>query len=106
MTTSLNTFDFIPEGERTMYSTAFDAITQLELWPFIENFQEESFMFSTAPEISQISNRISQLGYDGHSGSSFGSTMRVMEYISKNGIDRYQQEYMQQRDERQSYLPQ
>ena len=111
MATSLNTFGFIPEGQRTMYTSAFDAITQLELWPFMRNFSRESFMFSSSPEVSQISERISQLGYDGHSGASFGLTMRAMEYIAKNGIDIYQQEYLQQNErqqlgERQPYLAQ
>lgn len=104
MTTSLNTFDFIPEGQRTMYSTAFDAITQLELWPFMRNFSRESFMFSSSPEVLRIFNRISQLGYDGHSGASFGFTMRAMEYIAKNGLDMYQEAYQiqnQEREERQ-----
>lgn len=108
MTTSLNTFGFIPEGQRTMYSTAFDAITQLELWPFMRNFSRESFMFSSSPEVLRIFNRISQLGYDGHSGSSFGFTMRAMEYIAKNGLDMYQEAYQiqnQEREERQLQRP-
>ena len=96
MASSLNMFGFIPQEQRTMYSTAFDAITQLELWPFIREFQQESFMFSSSPEVSRISERISQLGYGGHSGCSFGFTMRAMEYIAKNGLDRYEQEYRQQ----------
>jgi hypothetical protein len=100
MATSVNTFDFIPQEQRTMYSTAFDAITQLELWPFMRNFSGESFMFSSAPEVSQISDRISQLGYDGHSGASFGFTMRAMEYIAKNGLDMYQEAYQIQNQER------
>ena len=108
MTTSLNTFGFIPEGQRTMYTSAFDAITQLELWPFMRNFSRESFMFSSSPEVLRIFNRISQLGYDGHSGSSFGLTMRAMEYIAKNGLDMYQEAYEiqnQERGERQLQRP-
>ena len=93
MATSLNTFGFIPESQRTMYSSAFDAITQLELWSFMRNFSGESFIFSSAPEVSRISAKIAELGYHGHSGASFGFTMRAMEYIAKNGIDRYQEEY-------------
>jgi hypothetical protein len=101
MATSVNTFGFIPQEQRTMYSTAFDAITQLELWPFMRNFQEGSFMFSSSPEVSRISERISQLGYGGHSGCSFGFTMRAMEYIAKNGINRYEEEYRQQNERQQ-----
>jgi hypothetical protein len=97
MATSLNTFDFIPESERSMYTTAFDAITQLELWPFIINFHGESFMLSSAREIQRISDRITQLGYGGHSGASFGYTMRAMEYIAKNGLDMFQEAYQERR---------
>jgi hypothetical protein len=99
MSTSVNTFDFIPASDRSMYTTAFDAITQLELWPFIKGFSGESFMFSSAPEVGRISSRISQLGYGGHSGASFGFTMRAMEYIGKNGLDKFQQEYQRQTQE-------
>ena len=100
MATSVNTFDFIPQEHRIMYSTAFDAITQLELWSFMRDFREESFMFSSAPEVMRISDRISQLGYGGHSGASFGFTMRAMEYIAKNGLDMYQETYRIQNRER------
>ena len=96
MITSLNTFDYIPESYRIMYSTAFDAITQLELWPFIKNFNEKSFMFSSAPELNQIYKQIEKLGYEGHSGGSFGCIMRSMEYIGKNGLKQFEEEYKKQ----------
>ena len=96
MITSLNTFDYIPESQRSMYSTAFDAITQLELWPFMKNFNEYSFTFSSTPEIQRIYNQIEILGYTGHSGGSFGSIMRAMEYIGKHGLKQFEDEYKKQ----------
>jgi len=93
MSSCLNTFDFIPETQRIMYTTAFDAITQLELWSFIRDFQGESFMFSSAPEIMRIYKKIEELGYGGHSGGSFGCVMRAMEYIGKNGLDKFQEKW-------------
>jgi hypothetical protein len=30
-----------------------------------------------------------ELGYNGHSGSSFGYTMRAMQYIAQNGEEKY-----------------
>jgi hypothetical protein len=96
MITSLNTFDYIPEEKRSMYSTAYDAITPLELWPFMKNFNEDNFMFSSAPEIQRIYNQIEVLGYTGHSGSSFGFIMRSMEYIGKHGIKQFEEEYNKQ----------
>ena len=96
MATSLNTFDYIPEESRKMYSTAFDAITQLELWPFVSNFNGESFMFSSAPEVARIYNQIEVLGYREHSGCSFGFIMRVMEFIGKHGLNAYEEDYKNQ----------
>ena len=94
MTTIDNTFTFIIENDRIMYTTAYDAITKLELWNYIKNFNEDSFMFSNSPKIMRIYNKIEELGYTGHSGASFGYIMRNMEYIAKYGIEKFAQEYM------------
>jgi hypothetical protein len=34
-----------------------------------------------------------ELGYDGHSGCSFGYTMRIMQYIAKYGEEKYKKDY-------------
>jgi len=89
-----NTFDFIPNNdERIMISTAVTAITQLELWDFIKDFKEKSFMLSEDKRVNKIYNKIEELGYSGHSGGSFGITMRHMEYIAKNGFEKYKNSY-------------
>lgn len=93
MATCVNTFDFIPSSDRIMYETAFNAITQLELWTYLKNFRDGSFTFSGGPEVDCIYNKIEQLGYGGHSGGSFGCTMRTMEFIAKNGLERFEQDY-------------
>ncbi len=87
------TFEFMPLQERKMYETAFNAITQLELWPYVNNFNSKSFMFSNSEEVDRIYNKIEELGYGGHSGASFGFTMRTMEYIGKNGLAKFKEEY-------------
>ena len=89
----MTTFQFIPFSERKMYQTAFDAITQLELWQYMRNFDQESFTFSSDTEVIRISKKISELGYDGHSGASFGCTMRAMQYIAKEGMDKFKTIY-------------
>jgi hypothetical protein len=93
MATCVNTFDFIPSSQRIMYETAFNAITQLELWGYMKNFKGESFMFSGGPEVDRVYKKIEDLGYGGHSGCSFGFTMRTMEFIAKYGIDKFEQDY-------------
>jgi len=66
---------------------AYETITRLGLW---EKMKEDpgsgGFMYSGHNYISEISSAIK---YDGHSGASFGWTMRVMQFIAKNGWDAY-----------------
>ena len=84
----MSKFNFVKESDRTMLQTAFDAVTQLELWDFVTNFNEENgFMFSNSPNVTKIHSRIEELGYRGHSGASIGWTLRTMQYIGKHGMD-------------------
>ena len=97
MATPLNTFDFITDSsDREMYETAFTAITQLELWPYLKSFNEESFMFSDSKQVNEIYKKIEQLGYGGHSGASFGCTMRTMQFIANRGVDGFKEKYLSQ----------
>jgi len=86
-------FEFINEDERIMYTTAHASISQLELWNFMKK-DTESYMFSSDSEVVKIYAKIEQLGYREHSGSSFGYIMRAMQYIGKNGYDKFRGEYL------------
>jgi len=87
-------YDFVSANSRTMYTTAHAAITQLELWDFIKKDPGQGgFMFCNAEEINLIASKIEQLGYNGHSGASFGCTMRAMQYIAKHGYETFKEEY-------------
>ncbi len=75
---------------RKMLINAYDAITMEDGgWDFMKNFNEESFMFSRNPMVNKISNNMATLGFDGHSGASFGWAMRSMEYLAKNGKEAF-----------------
>ena len=88
-------FEFIGESDRIMYTTAHAAISQLELWNFVKRDPGSGgFMFSGNPSVHKIYNKIEQLGYTGHSGASFGSIMRCMQYIAENGYDKFKEEYL------------
>jgi len=78
----------ISNSSREMLQNAYQAINQTETWSFVRN-DIESFMRSGAPEIKLISKKMAQLGYCGHSGFSFGWTMRQMQFIAKNGEEEY-----------------
>jgi hypothetical protein len=73
---------------KIMLVTAWKAIDILELWDFVKE-DIESFACSTDPRLGYILNQIEKLGYDGHSGVSFGLVMRNMQYIIKNGEEEF-----------------
>jgi len=75
-----------------MLQTAWKAINQLELWDFI-NQEIESFAFSNDPRLVQIYNKIEKLGYTGHSGMSFGFTMRAMQTLARRGEEEFKKTY-------------
>ena len=84
-----STFDFITDSrEKVMLETAYQAITSLELWDYMKN-PTNSYMVSSDKEVYLIMNEIQKLGYDGHSGGSFGCTMRDMQYIAQHGLSKY-----------------
>ncbi len=95
MTTDVNitdaefNYNIYDKNNRTMLMNAHKAITVAEGWDWIRNFNGQSFMFSNDEMIGIISRNMATLGYDGHSGSSYGWTMRCMEHLAKNGKDAF-----------------
>ena len=89
-------FQFIINSHtRHMVETAYKAISNIEGWIPIRNFNGHSFMFCEDPCIVDIMTKINNEYGDGHSGSSIGFTMRHMEYIAKNGFSRYREFMME-----------
>jgi hypothetical protein len=87
----LGNFEYVTDiSEREMLINAWQAITMTENWNFVKQ-PIESFSWSNDPRINIISNKMVELGYDRHSGSSFGYTMRAMQYIAQNGEDKYKE---------------
>jgi len=77
---------------RILLVNAWNAITQLELWNYMKK-DVESYMFCNDKEISIITRKMEELGYDGHSGFSFGWTMRQMQYIAQYGEEQFSTYY-------------
>ena len=86
-------FSYCDKWEREMLTNAYEAIQQTELWPFMKE-DIFSYMFGVNPEIKMIQEKMSALGYDGHSGSSFGWTMREMQFIAQNGLEAHKNKYL------------
>ena len=66
-----------------------DAITSLELWTWLKEYEPESekgFMFSRNDNLNKIINETQN---SGHSGATFAYSMRGMEMIAKSGFEEF-----------------
>lgn len=84
--------------ETEMVQDAYDTIKRLDLWEWFGTFEphpNEGFMFTTDMNIATIGN---ELKYTGHSGSSFGWTMRVVHDIAKNGWESHKNRVLDKRN--------
>ena len=78
---------------REILVNAYQAIQLTEMWNFMKK-DITTYMWGKNPEITNILNKMSDLGYGGHSGSSFGWTMRQMQYIAQHGEDDFMDTYL------------
>ena len=81
-------FEYISNiHERNMMIKAFCAITRSETWDFVsEGPGPDGFMCSRRPEIYKIMDMMDLCEPSiGHSGASFGWTMRHMEFLATYG---------------------
>jgi hypothetical protein len=82
---SRNYSELFDVHEAMMLQDADSAITQCNLWEWLRDYTPEEgkgFMFSEHPNLVKIN---AAMKFGGHSGSSYGWTMRQMEYIAKHG---------------------
>ena len=89
-------FSFISDSHtRSLVSNGYTAVSQLELWNWMKEYtpeNDEGFAWSKHPYIYRIMDKMESLpNPPGHSGCSFAVTMRELEYIAKNGIDKYKE---------------
>jgi hypothetical protein len=98
---SESNFDFINDLQsRAFFVSAFKAITICELWPWFNDFDSSNnFMFSTGAEIDLLRAELNKDPINNfHSGASYGFVLRQMEYIAKNGYEKYKIEYLQNKN--------
>ena len=90
-------FEYINDvHSREMLVNAWQAINLTELWDFVKQ-DIDSFMFSHDPRVTRIYNKMEELGYNGHSGASFGCTMRNMQYLAEYGEEKFKTEILKTR---------
>ena len=71
--------------ERELLTDAHQAITECDLWDWMKTYTpDKGFVFSSHPNLDRIN---AAMKYTGHSGTSYGWTMRTMENIAKLGWD-------------------
>jgi len=86
-------FEYVSdEYIRTILINAWQAITITEMWEFLSE-PIDNYTYSEDNRINIIINKMVELGYDGHSGSSFGCIMRNMQYIAHNGEENFKNNY-------------
>jgi len=95
-------FEFVSDSNsRALFKNMHNAISQTELWDWMKSYtppRDKGFMFASEPELDRIQNKMSEDPISGnHSGSSYGSMMRSMEYIAKNGYEAFKQEVLRHR---------
>jgi hypothetical protein len=88
-------FNFIQdESSRWLLTNGYTAISQLELWDWLKTFEPGKcgFAFSDNPNILIIAKKMYELSGDAHhSGTSFGWTMRNLEFIAKHGMNKFKE---------------
>ena len=87
-------FSFIESlFEQNTIKITYNIITKLKLWHWlsVENPPiNQGYLFWRHLNLKKIENNTANIG---HSGASFACTMRIMQYISKNGLEKYKQKF-------------
>ena len=84
---------------RKMVANGHEAVTQLELWSWLSTFEPENgFMYTPHENIDAISRKMDSLPHaPGHSGASFGLTMRHLQFMAKHGMNKYKDKLLESR---------
>ena len=95
MSIETETFNYLNDKNyQEMFLNAYQAIELTEMWNFMKQ-DIDSYMWNRSDEVKIISNTMSELGYNGHSGSSFGWIMRHMQFIATNGLEAHKKIWLE-----------
>jgi len=94
----INGFEFASEYSRPYFKSAHKAISRCELWNWLQNYEPEEdkgFIFArNVPELDRLNEEMHKDPVnEGHSGASYGCTIRNMEFIAKNGYQAFKAGY-------------
>lgn len=88
---------FLGRSDRPMIESAYYVMNRLRAWDYMRRYsptRHTGYTFDPDLAINRIMNEI-QHEYDLHSGGSMGYTMRRIEFIAKNGLSVFRQQYME-----------
>ncbi len=89
-------FDFVKDKTtREFLKSAHKAISICELWNWMRIYEPPAgFMWSSATELDRINKEMWKDPINGnHSGASHSYILREMQYIAKNGYNKYKNDY-------------
>lgn len=85
----------LPKWERGVIESGFKAVQSVEgAWEYLKTYDppaDQGFMFSVPPPKMEEINVAIDREYGGHSGGSYGHTMRILQFIAQKGWDAYAQ---------------
>lgn len=89
-------FEFIKnESNRELYKTAHSIITECNLWDWLNSYEVDEmhgYMFTKydCDELYLLNYKLMEHPTSGlHSGASYGTTLRIMDYIAKKGYNNF-----------------
>lgn len=87
-TTAPGDFTFLADKEtQIMLADAYQAIDAAEGWDYMKTDPgENGYMFTRSDMLTKISSKMT---YNGHSGSSYGWTMRMMQRLARIGWEAF-----------------
>lgn len=92
----------LSDWERQMVQTGYEAVSAVEGgWEFLKGYTppaDQGFMFSEPFGLRKQIDAEIEKRYGGHSGASYGMTMRVLERIAKEGWDTWAKEKLPKPD--------
>ena len=91
----MNFYDLVmSKDDREMLMDAYHAVEKTDTWEFLRNYKDKSIMMDDAPEFNEIMKHMKV----SHSGASFASIMRDMEFIAKHGWNTFAAGYRRHSD--------
>ena len=91
-------FSFLDSNEKNMIQSAYKTLNRLNKWDYMRRYNPSNqlgYMFDKDETIDEITNAIDNDYQMGHSGFSMAFTMRNIQYIAKNGFEKYKEHLME-----------